>query len=142
VRARITEFVTYGSPTTDRLGEGERGGVVDSFRSAFNKLPETQADWEDVVKIANGRWPSQRNEAWEDRATRSFRAIYLREPDRTNPHDDAAVVVMAYGLRPRDRNLESERIAIRTYERIFGRAPSSASAWDAVRAIAYSGATR
>lgn len=142
VREKIVTFVTYGSPTTDKLGAGERGGVVNSFKEAFGKLPQTNEDWEDVVKIANGRWPGQTDSARETVAEGNFEAIYLRTPDRTSPNDDAAVVVMAYGLRSRNRNLDSEKAAIKIYEDIFNRAPSSATSWDAVRAIAYSGATR
>jgi len=142
VREKILTFVTYGSTTTDALGAGERGGVVNSFKEAFGKLPETDTEWEDVVKIANGRWPSQINSAREEVAEGNFKAIYLRDPDRTNPNDDAAVVIMAYGLRSRNRNLESEKAAIKIYEDIFNRVPVSATSWDAVRAIAYSGSTR
>ena len=142
VRERVVAFVTYGSPTTDALGAGERGGVVNSFKEAFGKLPESNDDWEDVVKIANGRWPGQTSATREETAEGNFRAIYLRAPDRSNPNDDAAVVVMAYGLRSRNRKLESEKAAIKIYEDIFNRMPVSATSWDAVRAIAYSGATR
>jgi hypothetical protein len=142
VRDKIVTFVTYGSKTTDKLGAGERGGVVNSFKEAFGKLPESEIDWEDVVKIANGRWPGQTDAARESVATGNFEAIYLRSPDRTNPNDDAAVVILSYGLRSRNRNLDSERAAIKIYEDIFNRIPQTATAWDAVRAIAYSGATR
>jgi len=142
VRERILTFVTYGSVTTDALGAGERGGVVNSFKEAFGKLPENEADWEDVIKIANGRWPGQTSASREKTAEGNFQAIYLRAPDRSNPHDDAAVVIMAYGLRSRNRNLDSEKTAILTYKHIFNRNPVSATSWDAVRAIAYSGATR
>lgn len=141
-RDKILTFVTYGTPSTNYLGAGERGGVVNSFKEAFGKLPQTQADWQDVVKIANGRWPSQTSKTKEDRATLSFKSIYKRASVRTNPHDDAAVVVMAYGLRPRQRNLDSEKAAIKSYRAVFGRSPVTATAWDAVRAIAYSGAKR
>jgi len=142
VREKLVSFVTYGTPTTDGLGAGERGGVVNSFKEAFGRLPASDTDWEDVVKIANGRWPGQTDTAREATAEANFRVIYKRAPVRTNARDDAAVVVMAYGLRPRDRNLNSERAAIRSYEAIFNRTPQTATAWDAVRAIAYSGATR
>ncbi|OIO49818.1 MAG: hypothetical protein CO042_04450 [Parcubacteria group bacterium CG_4_9_14_0_2_um_filter_41_8] len=142
VREKILTFVTYGTQTTEALGAGERGGVVNSFKEAFGKLPESESDWEDVVKIANGRWPSQINAERENTAEDNFKAIYLRAPDRANPNDDAAVVVMAYGLRSRNRNLNSEKVAIKTYQHIFKRDPVTATAWDAVRAIAYSGATR
>ncbi|MFH1326393.1 MAG: hypothetical protein ABIH48_02905, partial [Candidatus Falkowbacteria bacterium] len=138
----ITNFVAYGTDTTFILGEGERAGVVNSYKSAFGKLPTLEAEWSDAIKIANGRWPSERNDMTEANATEAFKKIYLREPDRSNPHDDAAVTVMAYGLRPSDRNLNSEKVAIKTFKHIYGYNPSTASAWDVVRAIAYSGATR
>lgn len=142
VRNTITNFVTYGTKATKVLGAGERAGVVNSFQAAFGKLPANSADWNDVIKIANGRWPSQTNVDAESRATVNFKKIYLREPDRSNAHDDAAVTVMTYGLRPADRNLNSEKAGIRIFKNIYGYNPEKATAWDVVRAIAYSGAIR
>ena len=49
---------------------------------------------------------------------------------------------MAYGLRPAARNLNSEKAGIKNFKAIFGYNPVKATAWDAVRAIAYSGAKR
>jgi lysophospholipase L1-like esterase len=141
-RNAITNFVTYGTQTTKAIGAGERAGVVNSFKSAFGKLPETKADWQDIIKIANGRWPGQTNTETEKNAEAAFRKIYLRNPNRTNSYDDAAIVVMAYGLRPANRNMESEKRAIGFFTAIYGYAPARATAWDVVRAIAYSGATR
>ena len=138
----LTNFITYGTETTLRMGEGERAGVVNSFKSAFENLPTTEEDWNDVIKIANGRWPGKQSEKAENRAKINFRAVYLREPDRSNPNDDAAITVMAYGLRPSNRNLNSEKAAIRIFKDIYGYNPEEATAWDVVRAIAYSGATR
>lgn len=135
-------FIAYGTDTTQVLGEGERAGVVNSFKAAFDKEPATDTDWEDVIKIANGRWPSQLSAAAEAGAKERFEDIYLREPDMDNPNDNAAVTIMAYGLRPDPRNLDSEKAAIKIFEGIFGHAPTSANDWDAVRAIGYSGATR
>jgi len=138
----ITNFVTYGTPTTKILGAGERAGVVSSYKAAFGKVPANETEWSDAIKIGNGRWPTERSQTAEDRAALSFKTIYLRAPDRSNPHDDAAVTVMAYGLRPGNRNLNSEKTAIKSFKAIFGKNPSIATNWDAVRAIAYSGATR
>ena len=59
-----------------------------------------------------------------------------------NPNDNAAVTVMAYGLRPVDRNIDSEKHAIIIFKNIFKHNPVSAADWDAARAIAYSGAAR
>lgn len=138
----LNNFITYGTPTTLGLGEGERAGVINSYKSAFGKLPHAENEWSDAIKIANGRWPSQTNKQTETNAEEAFRKIYLRAPDRTNPHDDAAVTVIAYGLRPANRNLNSEKAAIKIFKAIYGYNPVSAMAWDIVRAIAYSGATR
>ena len=142
LKQKLIAFVTYGTSSTLSLGAGERGGVINSFKEAFGKLPETEADWEDVVKIGNGRWPTQTSTAREDQAEKTFKKIYLRAPDRDNPKDDASVVVIAYGLRPKMRKIESERAAIKSFRAIFGKNPTTASDWDTVRAIAYSGAKR
>jgi hypothetical protein len=141
-RNNIRWFISYGSPMSAKLGEGERAGVVNSFISSFGKLPETKADWEDILKISNGRWPTQRNEAKENQAKESFRRIYLRNANMDNPNDNAAVTIMSYGLRPSDRNLNSESVAINTFKWLYKYQPSTAVDWDIVRAIAYSGATR
>jgi len=142
VRNTITSFVTYGTKATQIIGAGERAGVVNSFYAAMGKMPTSTEDWNDVIKIANGRWPSQTSAAAEDRANINFKKIYLRTSDRSNSNDDAAITVMAYGLRPANRNLDSEKAAIRIFKDIYGYNPEKATAWDVVRAIAYSGATR
>lgn len=138
----ITNFIVYGTETTLKLGAGERAGVVNSYKSAFGKLPSTQSEWEDVIKIANGRWPGETSESAETKAKEIFKKIYLRDADMGNPNDNAATTIIAYGLRPDVRNLDSEKAAILTFEAIYKYSPSSAVDWDTVRAIAYSGATR
>ncbi len=138
----LTNFIAYGSPDTIKLGDGERAGVINSFRAAFGKLPYEASDWSDVIKIANGRWPSSINLGAETKAEEAFRKIYLRGSNRSNPHDDAAIVVIAYGLRPASRNTGSEVAAIKIFKAIYEYSPTSATDWDIVRAIAYSGATR
>ncbi|KKR07605.1 MAG: hypothetical protein UT32_C0009G0066 [Parcubacteria group bacterium GW2011_GWC2_39_14] len=138
----ITKFVTYGTSTTTTLGAGERGGVVNSFKTAYGKLPATTNDWNDVIKIANGRWPSQTSVASEAAAKVAFKKIYKRDASMANANDNAAVTVMAYGLRPTARNLNSERAGIRSFKAIYGFNPTTAANWDIVRAIAYSGAKR
>jgi hypothetical protein len=138
----LINFITYGTKSTLRLGQGERAGVLSSYQSAFAKLPRTLAEWEDAIKIANGRWPNERSSLAEAEAEKEFESIYRRPADRNDKHDDAALVVVAYGLRPVDRKLESEKAAIRIFRDIYGTDPIRAQDWDIVRAIAYSGATR
>lgn len=138
----ITKFVTYGTYTTTVLGAGERAGVVNSFKTAFGKLPATTNDWNDVIKIANGRWPSQTSATVEAASKVAFKKIYKRDANMSNANDNAAVTVMSYGLRPTARNLNSEKAAIKSFKAIYGVNPTTAANWDIVRAIAYSGAKR
>lgn len=142
-RNAISYFIHSGTPTTILLGSGERAGVLNSYLSVFDKLPTNELEWQDVIKIGNGRWPDERNVDSETEAANNyFSAVYKRSPNMEDPKDNAAVTVIAYGLRPANRNLESEKNAINIYRDIFGQSPTAAADWDIVRAIAYSGATR
>lgn len=141
----LSQFITYGvDENTEKLGEGERAAVIHSYKAAYDKLPETDDEMADAIKIANGRWPSKTNEQAEVRAKAEFRKIYLREADMSNPNDNAAVTIMAYGLRQRaeNRNLDSERQGIKTFQYIYGHTPQTTEEWNAMQAITYSGATR
>lgn len=138
----IAYFIEFGTPSTEILGAGERAGVLNSYISAFDKVPSLAEDWQDIIKIANGRWPSERSEDKENKAKEEFKFIYKKEADMNQLNDNAAVTVMAYGLRPANRNLNSEKAAIKIFKDIYKYAPESAIDWDIVRAIAYSGAVR
>jgi hypothetical protein len=138
----IADFIHYGTPTTIPLGSGERAGSIASFDSAFGRLPDSNLDWQDVVKIGNGRWTTQTSATAEARAKISFKKVYLRDPNMKQANDNAAVNIMAYGLRPAQRNTASEKTAILSFKYIFKKTPTTAVDWDEVRAIAYSGAKR
>lgn len=138
----LTNFIAYGSPTTLIIGAGERAGVLSSYFKAFSKLPVSENEWADAIKIANGRWPSENSATALDSAKIEFKKIYKREAVTTNQNDYAAISIIAYGLRPANRNLNSESQSIKSFKAIYGHNPVSALAWDIVRAIAYSGATR
>jgi hypothetical protein len=92
--------------------------------------------------IRTNRWPSERNSEKEEKAKEDFKKIYLRSPNMADPHDNAAVTVITYGLRPASRNMESEKAAIKTFKHIYKKNPQTAEDWDIVRAVAYSGARR
>jgi hypothetical protein len=141
-KQNVVNFIFYGTQMTRGLGEGERAGVVNSYKTAFGKLPASDQEWSDLIKIATGRWPTERNEVAEERAERRFRYIYKRAPLSIDEHDNAAKTIIAYGLSPAKRIPESEKSAIRTFKKLFLEYPSSASDWDMVRAVAYSGARR
>ncbi|MEI6596855.1 MAG: carboxypeptidase-like regulatory domain-containing protein, partial [bacterium] len=138
----IAHFIKNGTDSTVKLGAGERAGVINSYKAAFGKLPLTETEWSDAIKIANGRWPNLTNATTENNATVVFKKIYKRSPNMKQTNDNAAVTVIAYGLRPANRNTNSEKAAIKSFKAIYGYNPVSATAWDIVRAIAYSGAKR
>ncbi len=142
IRSTILNFITYGTLSTIHLGAGERGGVVASFRAAYGRWPQSEYEWQEILKIANGRWPGSLLPEREQTMKNSFQKIYLRAPQVTNPHDSAALAIMAYGLRSAKRHLTSEAAAINSFRYIYGYNPASAADWDVVRAIAYSGAKR
>lgn len=141
----LNNFITYGSDSnTKQLGAGERAAVIYSYKDAFGKLPTTTADLTDVVKIASGRWPSATSTAAETQAEASFQKVYQRPADMTDANDNAAVTIMAYGLRQLavNRNLTSETAGIKTFQAIYGHVPATTEEWNIMQAITYSGATR
>lgn len=138
----LSFFIQEGTWSSRKLGSGERAGVINSYLRAFDRLPLDLEDWEDIIKISNGRWTKKLNKKAEENAISIFTVIYKRLPNFSNARDDAAVKFMAYGLRPGNRNMNSERNSLSTFFSIFNRLPRQAADWDIVRAIAYSGATR
>lgn len=141
----LNTFITYGADdNTKKLGAGERAAVIHSFKSAFKKLPETEDELADVIKIANGRWPSQISEESEKRAKEQFQKIYKKIADPDNLYDNAAITIMTYGLRQKagNRNLNSERQGIQIFKHIYDYHPTSAEDWNIMQAITYSGASR
>ncbi len=141
----LNSFITYGvDESTKKLGAGERAAVLSSYKVAFNKLPEQETEIEDMIKIANGRFPTERNSQAEKRAQHDFVRIYKHIPIMTRQTDAAAIMIMAYGLRQRaeNRNFDSERNGINTYRALFGKMPSDTDDWNTMQAITYSGATK
>ncbi len=141
-RLTINDFIVYGTQSTHRLGAGERAAVINSYYQAYGKLPNSETEWSDVLKIASGRWPVERSAKAEAQAKMEFKKVYARNAVMTNNIDENAIMVIAYGLLPLQRNLNSEKVAIKTFRWVYGHAPVNALAWNIVRAIAYSGATR
>ncbi len=141
----IKNFLTYGANNnTHQLGLGERAAVMHSYKKAFGKLPNKETELEDALKIANGRWPTIRNQKAEADAKERFQEIYDRIPNMDKSHDNAAVTVMTYGLRQRaeNRNLNSEKKGIQIFKSIFGRTPQDTEDWNIMQGITYSGAKK
>lgn len=145
MQSAIKTFITYGvDENTKKLGEGERAAVINSYEAAFDKLPQTEAEIINVIKIANGRFPSITSDKAEQQAKEQFYKIYNRVADMNNANDAAAIKVMAYGLRQKasNRNLNSEKTGIKTFKAIFGNNPKTTEDWNTMQAITYSGATK
>lgn len=146
VKNALTQFVTYGvDVNSQKLGAGERAAVLNSYKTAYSKLPDSDEEMSDMIKIVNGRFPSERNTEAESKAIRSFKQIYKRVPNlKNNQNDVAAIMVMAYGLRQaaENRNLSSEKKGIETFKSLFGKTPQTTDEWNVMQAITYSGAAR
>ncbi|MFA5392814.1 MAG: hypothetical protein WC306_04020, partial [Candidatus Paceibacterota bacterium] len=132
-RMTIAYFITYGTPSTYKIGAGQRAAVINSYYQAYGKLPNSEAEWSDVLKICNGRWPAERNAAAEARAKVEFKKVYARNAVMTNNIDENAIMVIAYGLLPTPRNMNSERVASITFKWVYGHNPVNALAWNIVR---------
>lgn len=137
----INNFIVYGTDSTSEFGRGERASLVHSFKRAYGKVPVSQFDWENVIRIANGAWVSKTNNRAERIARNEFIKIYKRKPDMLNSSDKAAIIIMAYGLRPQGRDLISELKAANVFRMVFNKNPNDGYDWDLIRGIAYSGAT-
>lgn len=145
MQSAIKTFITYGvDENTKKLGEGERAAVINSYEAAFDKLPQTEAELTDAIRIANGRFPSITSDKAEQQAKEQFYKIYNRVADMNNANDAAAIKVMAYGLRQKaqNRNLSSEKAGIKIFKAIYGNNPKTTEEWNTMQAITYSGATK
>jgi len=139
ISGQVRDFVAAGTESTAKLGAGERVGVLNSYKSSFGKSPQTQVEWEDIIRISNNQLPLAINLAAEKRAKMEFKRVYQREADIKNFSDQTAINMITYGLRPERRDLNSERAGIRIFVGIYKYLPVSALDWDTIRAIAYSG---
>jgi hypothetical protein len=145
MQTAINSFITYGvDDNTKKLGAGERAAVINSYKEAYGELPGDDSELADVIKIANGRWPSKVSEEALNAAKESFIKVYGRDPNMENIHDSAAVTIMAYGLRQKatNRKLITERNALEIFNDIFEHMPQTTEEWNILQAIAYSGASR
>jgi len=145
VAKELENFLNNGSDyNSKKLGQGEREAVVFSFKQAFGRTPQSQADLDDIVKIANGLCPRQKNLEAEKSAMEQFFKTYLRPAKLSNSRDYMAVMIMAYGLRQTaaNRNLASEAQGLKIYKALYKKLPSTSSEWNTLQAITYSGAKR
>lgn len=144
-KTSINNFITYGvDETTKDLGTKERAAAVTAYKAAFNKLPENQTELSDAVKIANGESPEKVSAIMENKAKAEFKKVYGYSANLSNPEEEGAIKIMAYGLRisGQSRNIEAEKVAIKNFVKVYKRLPKADWDWNIVRAVAYSGATK
>lgn len=143
-----TVFIYEGTMSSRSIGFGERMSVIKSFYYAFGRFPVSELDWQDIIKISAGRWPTQRNLEKENEMKIVFEKIYLRQPNMDNANDDAMITVATYGLRPQKIDYEKQNIAWDYLDvsmsnfKIFPDKWEYQKKWDIIRGIAYSGAIR
>ncbi len=145
IQKQLDDFVERGvDKNSISIGKGERLAVISSYRSAFGNLPETEEGLNDIIKIANGNFPSVRNKTAEDRASEEFKKVYKRISNLKQEVDKAAINIIAYGVRQKakNRNLESEKHGIKIFKDIYHKLPETTEDWNVMQAITYSGATR
>jgi hypothetical protein len=134
----IRNFVTYGTPSTLRLGAGERAGAVASFRAAYGRLPADVCDWQDVVRLADTKQPTK-SRSRDLAAASTFMTVYGHDLRLGNITEAIAHSLIGYGIRPQARDLAAERKALGAFSKTFGKLPTSTVEWDTNRALAYSG---
>jgi hypothetical protein len=143
-----TIFIYEGTESSRPIGLGERMSVIKSFYYAFNRFPISELDWQDIIKISAGRWPTQRNLEKENEMKIVFEKIYFRQPNMDNANDDAMITVATYGLRPQIIDYEKQKVAWHYLDvsmsnfKIFPDKWEYQKKWDIIRGIAYSGAIR
>lgn len=138
----LAYYIHNGAFAKENLSSKERADVLLTYLSTFNKLPRQVNDWEDILKIAKGTKPKEKNKKAEALAENIFKKIYGHAANLASAADQAALTMMAYGSRPLKRNLNSERNALAAFKYFLKRWPGSDKDWNTVRAIAYSGAKR
>lgn len=137
----MSNFVAYGADSNTRsLSLNGRASALNSYRLAYGKLPASDEEMAQVVRIASGQLPEVASPQAENKARQEFKKIYKRAAVSSSSVDMAAVKIMAYGLKPQPsaRNLEAEKQAIKTFSGVYKRIPKNAWDWNIVSAIAYS----
>ena len=134
---QATNFVCYGTKSTDVLGEGERAGVIYSFEQAFGRMPRSTEDWDDVIRISTNQVPIQRNTPAEERVLLIKPPLPYQGEGWGEGFEETDVIFIAYGLRPEKRDLGLEIEGIKKFIDIFGRLPSNTMDWNILRSLVY-----
>jgi len=141
-KLRLKDYLNYGADAnSSKFNKKERQAILANFVAAFGHEPANENEWQDLIRINNGYWPSKVSQTAEAKAAENFKKIFKRAPDLSVSGDKHAIKILAYGIRQRDgsRSIGKERAAINRFKKIFKRAPKSEEDWNFMRAIAYGG---
>lgn len=140
---RLESYLANGADANSIiLGEKGRRAILANFAAAYGHKPSNENEWQDLMRINNGYWPSKISQVAEDKAKEDFKKIFKRMPNMDNNSDKHAVKILTYDIRQRQeqRSLGKERAAIAKFVKLFKRLPDSSADWKFVHALAYSGA--
>jgi hypothetical protein len=135
----ITDFITYGTEQTAKLSKDDRAKVTTTYKNVFGKLPTTETQWADLIRIAKGETPETKNAKAETDAAKEFKKIYGRVAKTTNAADKKAIDMIAYGLLSTTKNAKAEKTATDLFKKIYKHAPKTDKEIIIARAMAYSG---
>lgn len=139
---RLESYLANGADASSiKLGEKGRQIILANFSAVFGHKPGNENEWQDLMRVNNGYWPSKVSQAAEDKAKEDFKKIFKRAPNTNNNSDKQAVKILAYDIRqrPGERSLGKERAAIVNFKKIFKRLPVNSADWKFIRVLAYSG---
>ena len=139
---RLDSYLKYGADANSvKFSKKERQLILDNFTIAYGHEPSDESEWQDLMRINNGYWPSKVSPVAEDKAKQDFKKIFKRAPNLNNAGDKHAVKLLAYDIRqrPEQRSLGKEKKAIVKFKKIFNRLPANSADWKIIRVLAYGG---
>ena len=141
-KLRIEDYINHGADANStKFSKKERQDILASFVSVFGHEPADENEWQDLIRINNGYWPSKISQAAEEKAKEDFKKIFKRAPNLNVNNDKHTIKILAYDIhqRPEQRSLGKERKAIVKFKKIFKHLPTSSADWKFIRALAYGG---
>ncbi|MDP2737028.1 MAG: cellulase family glycosylhydrolase [bacterium] len=139
---RLESYLANGADANSaKLSKKDRQAILDNFAAVYGHEPENENEWQDLMRINNGYWPSKVSQEAEDKAKEDFKKIFKRLPDMNINSDKHAVKILAYDIRQRaeKRSLGKERTAIAKFIKIFKYLPVNSLDWKFVHVLAYGG---
>ncbi|MBI5254336.1 carboxypeptidase regulatory-like domain-containing protein [Candidatus Falkowbacteria bacterium] len=133
----IVTFLTYGgSDVTKALTAKDRSGLLADFKDIYGKLPVTDADWQNLAKMAQNVTPTKVAKK-ELQANKDFKKIFKRAVKFTNATEEKFVHMVTYRLRVTERDLNKEKVGLAKYRKVYKAVPKTSKDWAVVRALSY-----